>query len=182
MRGCTVVNLRYNFCHMSVFFKRMSPHWVAGILSLLLASTQVTSAQQAPNNDGFQRRNGQMQVVRNGQPRAMTRDARLPTGVLITKDGFVVAPDGQRIELREGQGCDLRGRPVVVRTTASGALVLGVPAAPPRTTVLRDDQAPHAFLAELFGSRENSSGQFIKFKKGKKHHGKGKGRWKEEDD
>lgn len=44
-----------------------------------------------------------MEVIRNGQPYSMTRDAYLPTGATVTKDGFVVSATGQRKELREGQ-------------------------------------------------------------------------------
>ena len=157
--------------------------WVAGAASLLLASVLPASAQQGLNNDGFQRRNGQMQVVRNGQARPMTRDARLPTGATVTKDGFVVASDGQRTELREGQGCDLRGRPVAVVATATGALALGSPAASAaRPTSDRGILPARTVLAELFGQREeDEDGRYFKVKKGKKHHGKGHGRWKFDD-
>jgi hypothetical protein len=94
---------------------------------LLLVTLQVSAVAQARNNDGFHRVNGQMHVLRNGQLRPMTRDSRLPTGVLVTKDGFLVAANGTRTELREGQGCDLRGRVVPV-TSAAGGLALGAPA------------------------------------------------------
>lgn len=105
-------------------------------------------AQQL-NNDGFQRRNGQMHVLRNGQLRPMTRDAHLPTGTVVTKDGFVVSREGRRTELREGQGCDLRGRVVAV-VPAAGGLAL---AAPRRAAA---EEAPSAdrvgsLLADLFG-------------------------------
>ena len=162
---------------------RMRISWVAGAATLLLATAHPAAAQQAPNNDGFQRRNGQMQVVRNGQARPMTHDARLPTGVLVTKDGFIVASNGQRTELREGQGCDLRGRPVAVRATATGALALAAPETASRVVIARDEQSPRTLFAELFGSRDDDD-QVVKYKKSKKHHGKGKGRgrWKGEDD
>lgn len=151
--------------------------WLCGAVASLLAPGPA-HARQTPNNDGFQRRNGQMQVVRNGQPRPMTRDAHLPTGATVTKDGFVVSPTGQRTELREGQGCDLRGRPVAVRTTASGALALGTPSAPASVRSARLEPAP-SLLEQVFGPG-SSEGKF-KFKKHKKHHGKGHGRGKGDD-
>ncbi|OGX82274.1 hypothetical protein BEN48_04780 [Hymenobacter glacialis] len=94
---------------------------------------------QQPDNDGFHRRNGQMHVLRNGQLRPMTRDSRLPTGTVITKDGFLVAANGTRTELLEGQACDLRGRVVAVRPGANGALTLGAPL-PGRGIPRRRDQ------------------------------------------
>ena len=62
-----------------------------------------------------------MHILRNGQLRLMTRDSRLPTGVVVTKDGFLLGPDGTRTELREGQACDLQGNVVAVTTAAGGA-------------------------------------------------------------
>ncbi|MCC3152287.1 hypothetical protein Q3A66_03400 [Hymenobacter sp. BT770] len=164
-----------------------------GAACLMLALSLPGRAQQPRNNDGFLRRNGQMEVVRNGQPRPMTRDARLPTGAVVTKDGFIVSPDGQRTELRDGQGCDLRGRPVKVLTTASGALALGTPvrAAAPQATP--EEPPTRSVLQALFGEsaddedkdEDEGKGKY-KVKKAKKHHGKGKGkghgRWKGEDD
>ena len=157
---------------------RMRIFWAAAA-GLLLAAVQPAPAQQGPNNDGFQRRNGQMQVVRNGQARPMTRDAHLPTGATVTKDGFVVSAAGQRTELREGQGCDLRGRPVAVRTASNGTLALAPAAAVP------DDgraQPARGLLEELFGSHDNEP--TFQRKKYKKNRGKGKGhgRWKNDDD
>ncbi|WP_426060096.1 DUF6799 domain-containing protein [Hymenobacter sp. B1770] len=137
-------------------------------------------AQKAGSNDGFQRRDGQMYVLRNGQLRPMTRDAHLPTGATVTKDGFVVSADGTRTELREGQGCDLRGRPVAVRLIPDGSLVLGSPA----------EQKNNANAAQPFRSlMEQMVGgeDWLKSKKAKKNRGKGKGpgkgkgRWKEDD-
>jgi hypothetical protein len=97
----------------------------------LLLSLRAAAAPMA-DNDGFQRRNGQMYILRNGQLRAMTHDSRLPTGVLVTKDGFVVDARGRRTELREGQGCDLKGNLVAVAPTASGSLVLATSMRAPR--------------------------------------------------
>ena len=145
-----------------------------------LTATGFGHAQQ-PGNDGFQRRNGQMQVLRNGQARPMTRDAHLPTGTTITKDGFIVSPDGQRTELREGQGCDLRGRPVAVLTAANGTLALAAPVAARPAAVGPRPAPSRSVLEEVFGRGDDDDG-FFKFKKRKKNHGKGHGRWKGEDD
>ncbi|MDO7848225.1 hypothetical protein Q5H92_17795 [Hymenobacter sp. M29] len=146
-----------------------------------LASAWPAHAQSsAANNDGFRRRNGQMEVVRNGQARPMTRDAHLPTGATVTKDGFVVSPTGERTELREGQGCDLRGRPVAVRTASNGQLALATPSGGAR--VASRPVPSRSVLDALFG--DDDEGRGYKIKKAKKKHGKGKGhgRWKGEDD
>lgn len=168
------------------FFMSMRLPGIVGAAGLLLALSQPARAQRSANNDGFQRRNGQMQVVRNGQPRPMAHDAHLPTGAVVTTDGFVVSPDGRRTELREGQGCDLRGRPVAVRTVAGGALALAPPAAPPRAAVVREAVPARSLLEEMFGERGSDDKQFFKLKKSKKRkgkgHGKGHGRWKDEGD
>ena len=153
--------------------------WALALLCGLVAPG-FGHAQQL-DNDGFQRRNGQMQVVRNGHARPMTHDAHLPSGAVVTKDGFVVAATGQRTELREGQGCDLRGRPVAVRTAADGRVAL----APPAAVVVANPAGPgssRSLLEEIFGSRGDEDCGYYKFKKGKKHHGKGRGRWKDDDD
>jgi len=118
-------------------------------LSLLL-SLRTSVAAPLAGNDGFQRRNGQMYIVRNGQLRAMTRDTRLPTGVLVTKDGFVVDARGHRTELREGQGCDLKGNMVAVVPTAAGGLVLATPARAPRPTAAAQ-RRPAADVPVLLG-------------------------------
>lgn len=146
----------------------------------LLALAWPVRAQPAAHNDGFRRHNGQMEVVRNGQPRLMTRDARLPTGATVTKDGFIIGPEGRRTELAEGQGCDLRGRPVAVRTAADGRLALATPA---RATPLpaRAPAARSGLLDAFFGPAPEGPGRgHHKFKKAKKKHGKGKGhgRWR----
>ncbi|MDJ0365155.1 hypothetical protein QMK33_08320 [Hymenobacter sp. H14-R3] len=144
-----------------------------GLACLLLPLGRLALAQQPTNNDGFLRRNGQMQVVRNGQARPMTHDARLPTGVVVAKDGFVIAAGGQRTELREGQGCDLRGRPVAVRTAASGALALASPA-PARASV--GPAARPSVLEALLGPAGGEGGYSFNGKKWKKNHGKGHGK------
>ena len=172
------------FFFMPVFKMQTRFYRVAGAVSLLLITSWPTLAQQL-RNDGFQRRNGQMQVVRNGQPRPMTRDAHLPTGATVTKDGFVVSAEGRRTELREGQGCDLRGRPVAVLTAADGTLALAAPErARSATSTTGQDQPARSVLAEIFGRRDDGDERFFKVKKSKKHHGKGKGhgRWEGEDD
>ena len=134
-------------------------------------------AQQPAGNDGFRRRNGQMEVIRNGKPYAMTRDAHLPTGATITKDGFVVSATGQRTQLREDQGCDLRGRPVPVLAGPNGALTLagpGASAGPARA------MPAASLLEQVFGRDDDEGNGFFKIKKAKKHHGKGQGRWKDD--
>ncbi len=149
-----------------------------GAACLLLAAGLLAGparAQAGANNDGFHRRNGLMEVIRNGRPYPMTRDAHLPTGATVTKDGFVVGPDGRRSELPEGRGCDLRGRPVAVLAGSGGTLALATtskaaaePAAMPAPGLLR----------QVFGSEEEEG--LFHFKKGKKHHGKGKGHGKDD--
>ncbi|MDO7853322.1 DUF6799 domain-containing protein [Hymenobacter convexus] len=158
----------------------LRPHCMAGLLCL--ASAWAAHAQSSANNDGFRRRNGQMEVVRNGQARPMTRDAHLPTGATVTKDGFIVNATGQRTELAEGQGCDLRGRPVAVRTTPDGRLALATPAAAARPAP--GPLPPRSVLDALFGGAEDEGRDYHKVKKPKKKHGKGRGhgRWKGEDD
>ena len=112
------------------------------------------AAAQQLANDGFHRRNGQMHVLRNGQLRPMTRDSRLPTGTVVTKDGFLVAANGTRTELLEGQACDLRGRVVAVRPGANGALTLGAPLPGRRATAV-EGPSRSAFEAFLSGPLED---------------------------
>lgn len=97
------------------------------LLSCLFCATHLAAAQ---TNDGFQRRDGSMYLIRNGETRPMTRDMRLPNGRLITRDGFVVARDGKRTELKDGQGCTLLGEPVAIRPQPDGRLLLATSAAP----------------------------------------------------
>ena len=158
---------------------------VTGIAGLLLALSFSALAQQTPNNDGFQRLNGQMQVVRNGRARPMTRDAHLPNGATITTDGFVVGANGQRTELRDGQACDFRGRPVAVRAAPDGTLVLAKSTA--RTSSAGPAVPTRSVMEEMFGRSPEDSyrgGKYKKPKKAKKKHGKDKehGRGKEEED
>jgi hypothetical protein len=119
------------------------------VSSLCLLLAPPASAQRL-TNDGFQRRNGQMHILRNGQIRPMLRDAHLPTGAIVTKDGFVVGADGKRTELREGQGCDLRGNPVAVVAATGGGLALGTPA-PRRKSASPAAQEVRAVLDNLLG-------------------------------
>jgi hypothetical protein len=116
---------------------------------LLLLVPVTPAVGQNLRNDGFQRRNGQMHVLRNGQLRPMTRDARLPTGAVVAKDGFIRTVNGTRTELKEGQGCDLKGNLVTVVPTATG-LALSSPSQRQR----RSGAAPtvvQAALEDLFG-------------------------------
>ncbi|MCB2406702.1 DUF6799 domain-containing protein [Hymenobacter lucidus] len=141
------------------------------LLLCSLAMAVPALGQSAAANDGFLRRDGTMYVIRNGVKRPMTRDAHLPNGRIITRDGFVVARDGHRTELAEGKGCDLAGSSVAVATGAGGQLVL---AAAPRSqaagAVLALPAGMH--LRQLFGpGKQRGWGHY---KKGK--HGKGKKR------
>ena len=152
---------------------------LALMAGLLLAAT--AHAQQPAGNDGFRRRNGQMEVIRNGKPYAMTRDAHLPTGATVTRDGFVVSATGERTELREGQGCDLRGRPVAVRSAANGTLALAGPAGPAASANASAGRVvPAASLLEQVFGRDDDGNGFFRSKKGKKHHGKGHGHRKDD--
>ncbi|WP_400190473.1 DUF6799 domain-containing protein [Hymenobacter sp. B81] len=143
------------------------------LILVLLAATALAGPHRARaqqlSNDGFQRRNGQMHVLRNGQLRPMTRDARLPTGAVVTKDGFVVSQQGRRTELREGQGCDLRGNVVAVVPAAGGlALAAPRPVAPARGL-------PVGFV---LNARPGEAG-FGALKRGRgAHKKKGKHKWK----
>ncbi|GAB3303011.1 hypothetical protein GCM10027348_30460 [Hymenobacter tenuis] len=126
---------------------------------LLSAAVKV----QAQANDGFQRRDGSMYTVRNGEARPLTRDVRLPNGRLITRDGFVVSRDGQRTELKDGQGCSLLGEPVAISKQADGRLLLGA----------------HSSVTPA-GAAQNAWGQRWKGRgKGKGH---GKNKWKRKHD
>ncbi|GAB3232151.1 hypothetical protein GCM10027346_19190 [Hymenobacter seoulensis] len=126
---------------------------------LLSAAVKV----QAQANDGFQRRDGSMFTVRNGEARLLTRDVRLPNGRLITRDGFVVSRDGQRTELKDGQGCSLLGEPVAVSKQDDGRLLLGA----------RSSVTPASAAQNAWGQRWKGRG------KGKGH---GKNKWKRKHD
>ena len=120
----------------------------AGFLAafcLLWAGLSTPAAAQRAHNDGFCRRDGQMYVLRNGQLRPLLREARLPTGTIVTKDGFLLAKSGERTELGEGQGCDLRGNVVAVEPAPGGSLALGkkaAPAGPPAPSAVAPVLAP----------------------------------------
>ena len=101
------------------------------LLIVLFALSHRTRAQA---NDGFQRRDGAMYLVRNGEIKPMPHDVHLPNGRLITRDGFVVQRDGRRTELRDGQGCTLLGEATAVSRGPSGRLQLATAAAPAPST------------------------------------------------
>ncbi|TGE09703.1 DUF6799 domain-containing protein [Hymenobacter fodinae] len=117
-----------------------------GYLLLIVCFALSTGLAKAQVHDGFQRRDGSMYVVRNGEARPMTRDVRLPNGNLITRDGFVVERSGKRTELADGAGCTLLGQPTNVTTQADGRLALATgrasqPAAgPPEEALLTQFQ------------------------------------------
>ncbi|TGE27469.1 DUF6799 domain-containing protein [Hymenobacter metallicola] len=147
---------------------------------MLLLSSLVLSlsawGQGRSANDGFQRRDGAMYVIRNGVKRPMTHDAHLPNGRVITRDGFVVARDGSRQELTEGRGCNLSGAVVPVTTGPGGQLLLA--AAPPAPAAAGQVGAA-AYLQQLLMSNTKRRGWGY-YKKGK--HGKGRGKHKKHDD
>ena len=126
--------------------------WLAGLCLLFVLQLRPAQAQNL-RNDGFQRRNGQMHVLRNGQLRPMTRDARLPTGAVVTKDGFIRTANGTRTELREGQGCDLKGNLVAVVPTAGG-FALAAPGERSRRAAATPIVV-QAALEDLFGRRSD---------------------------
>lgn len=133
----------------------------------LLLSLRASVAAPLADNDGFQRRNGQMYILRNGQLRAMTRDSRLPTGVLVSKDGFVIDARGRRTELREGQGCDLKGNIVTVAPTAAGGLALARPARVSRSAS---------------GPRRPPAAEPPMLPGGPRMYGRGPAEWREDDE
>jgi hypothetical protein len=157
-------------------FQYKSRRFLAVPVFILLGLGQPASAQNL-RDDGFQRRNGQMSIVRHGALRPMTRDAHLPTGVVVTKDGFLIDPAGHRTELREGQGCDLRGRPVAVNE-AQGHITLAsaVPARPKSAPVMAVSNMEPSLLDELLGRPASGNGRGPGWlKKGKKgKHGRGR--------
>ena len=127
-------------------------------------------AQGRASNDGFQRRDGVMYIIRNGEKRPMPQDVHLPNGRTVTRDGFVVEANGQRTELAEGRGCTLLGTPTAVVTGPGGQLALAAPGsnrpAPMQTSAVRHTPS---MLDQLLGRR----GQGHKWGHFKKH-GKGK--------
>ncbi|NVO31572.1 DUF6799 domain-containing protein [Hymenobacter lapidiphilus] len=97
-------------------------------LLLLACFLLLTNQAAAQANDGFQRRDGTMFVVRNGEVRPMPRDVQLPNGRRITRDGWVVERDGRRTELGDGQGCTMLGEAARTESDSRGRLVLHSPA------------------------------------------------------
>ncbi|KUG07499.1 DUF6799 domain-containing protein [Solirubrum puertoriconensis] len=135
----------------------------------LFLLTAGSAVGQRTNNDGFQRRNGQMHVLRNGQLRPMQHDVVLPNGSIITKDGFVVSATGQRTELREGQGCDLKGNPVTVLSAANGLAL----ASPGKSNKARE-YAPsveqvRAVLADFLGDDRDEANEYDRKQAEKAH-------------
>jgi hypothetical protein len=129
--------------------------------------------QSRTNNDGFQRRDGAMYIIRNGVKQPMTRDVHLPNGRLVTRDGVIVERDGRRTELAEGKGCDLTGSIVAVTAGPGGQLVL---AAAPRSqssvAASARTVSAESYLRQLLGPGKHRG--WGHYKKGK--HGKGKGK------
>ena len=76
--------------------------------------------------------------------------------------------------MRGRQGCNLRGRSVAVVGTAGGGLALG-----PATAAAAGPAkvAVPTLFQQVFGSGED---RLFKYKKAKKHHGKGHGHWKDD--
>ncbi|MCB2376551.1 hypothetical protein LGH70_03095 [Hymenobacter sp. BT635] len=136
---------------------------------LVVALHTTAPAQSRSSNDGFQRRDGTMYVIRNGVKRPMTHDVHLPNGRTVTHDGFVVARDGKRTELAEGKGCDLNGSVVAVTPGPQGQLLL---AAAPRPQSAGADAVNVSYLRQLLEGSGKRRGWGYYKKKGK--HGKGK--------
>lgn len=107
---------------------------------LLFACFLLTHRAVAQADDGFQRRDGTMFLVRNGEVRSMPHDVQLPNGRRITRDGWVVERDGRRTELRDGQGCTMLGEAARAEENSRGRMLLyragsvTTQAAPPRST------------------------------------------------
>ncbi|TGE15933.1 DUF6799 domain-containing protein [Hymenobacter elongatus] len=149
------------------------------VLGVALLATTPLAGQGRAANDGFQRRDGSMYVIRNGVKRPMTRDVHLPNGRVITRDGFVVERDGHRTELREGNGCDLVGTTTAVTPGANGQLVLAAAARPqPVASAEARAVSTDTYLRQLLGNGKHRGGG--RYKKNK--HGKGKRHKNENDD
>ncbi|WP_345070955.1 DUF6799 domain-containing protein [Hymenobacter fastidiosus] len=138
------------------------------LLPILLVLSLSSLAQRSPGNDGFQRRDGTMYRIRNGEQRAMNHDVHLPNGRTITRDGFVVDATGRRTELAEGKGCTLLGAPTAVVTTAAGLTLASPASAVPATSRYEAD-----LLDRVFGPRGRGKG----WGRYKKH-----GKWKRDKD
>ncbi|SDY18949.1 DUF6799 domain-containing protein [Hymenobacter psychrophilus] len=107
---------------------------------LSLAFLFLTHLAAAQADDGFQRRDGTMFLVRNGEVRPMPHDVQLPNGRRITRDGWVVERDGRRTELRDGQGCTMLGEAARAEQNSRGRMLLHsagsatIQTTPPRTS------------------------------------------------
>lgn len=119
--ACVASRIRVPFC--------LAMKFVVLFLCFLFQIGKPLSATAQASNDGFLRRDGSMYVLRNGEKRPMTHDVHLPNGRVITRDGFVVEPDGRRTELREGDACTLAGSRTAIASKPDGRLTL---AAAPR--------------------------------------------------
>ena len=97
------------------------------LLAFLFFGLTHLAAAQA--NDGFQRRDGTVFLIRNGEIRPMPHDVQLPNGRRVTRDGWVVEKNGRRTELRDGQGCSMLGEVANVERNGSGRLQLSGAAA-----------------------------------------------------
>lgn len=120
---------------------------------LLLACLLLSRLASAQANDGFQRRDGIMFVVRNGEIRPMPHDVQLPNGRRVTRDGWVVERDGRRTELRDGQGCTMLGEAARTESDSRGRLVLHGPA----TTQARQARTRSGFWQ---GKKWKSKGKY----------------------
>ncbi|UOQ72891.1 DUF6799 domain-containing protein [Hymenobacter cellulosilyticus] len=138
-----------------------------------MAASFSAPGQSRSRNDGFQRQDGAMFVIRNGVRRPMTRDAHLPNGRIITRDGFVVSRDGHRTELAEGKGCDLNGTVVSVTGGGNAPVLL----APAGTAAVGPPTAAAAYLRQV--DRGKGKGRGWGHHKKPKH---GKGKHKKHDD
>ena len=145
------------------FFRSVRARSFGLVVACLLVSAGLAKAQ---THDGFQRRDGSMYLVRNGEARPMTRDVRLPNGNLVTRDGFVVERNGKRTELPDGHGCTLLGQPAAVNTQPDGRLALST-AGPGRSS----EPTISTQFQRWFGGPGRGKGKGHK-KKGGKHKGK----------
>ena len=98
-------------------------HQFMRVYLLLFACFLLTHLASAQANDGFQRRDGTMFLVRNGEVRPMPHDVQLPNGRRVTRDGWVER-DGRRTELRDGQGCTMLGEAARAEPDSRGRMLL----------------------------------------------------------
>ncbi|MBC6697299.1 DUF6799 domain-containing protein [Hymenobacter puniceus] len=137
-------------------------HLLPVLLGLLLV---LPVAAHAQTNDGFLRRDGTMYILRNGQTRPMLHDVHLPNGQTVTHDGFVVAADGRRTELRNGSGCNLNGEATTASAQANRVVLQPVASSAPVNRRTEYIQALPAWAKWISG---RGKGRYKK-RKGKKH-------------